>query len=80
MSLTAEINSVFFLDKNEDKIDAKKSMNKTRIHFSKNLLEIFNKLLITSTKLRGADSNFWFNNSKVYKLLETSICDYYLER
>ena len=50
------------------------------IHFTKTLLEVANKLIVSSSHISGLSEECWFNNSNVYKLIETCLCDYYAER
>ena len=50
------------------------------IHFSKNLLDLLNKYFTSSSLLNNMPQRFWFNNKKVYHLIETGVCDYYTER
>jgi len=58
-----------------------KKIGKNKIHFSKNLLEIINKLINTLSHLEEqGDSKSWLNNSKIYRILEVCICEFYLER
>ncbi len=63
-----------------DKADSKKKQNESGLHFSKTLLQIFNKSLSESSTLNRLPTDFWLTNKNVYQLLETGLCDYYIER
>lgn len=53
---------------------------KFELHFSKNLLEILNKSLASSSVLSSLPRECWLNNKHVYKIIEVCICEFYMER
>ena len=56
-------------------------LDNKKIHFSRNLIEILNKSVISSANLNIThDTNCWINNENFYKTLDTLLVDFYLER
>lgn len=54
--------------------------NLTDTNFSKNLLEIVNKILVAASQIHHIPTNFWFNHKNIYNLFESTICEFYAER
>ena len=66
---------------NDVDVKSLKLFNKqSETHFSKNLLEIFNKLIVSASLITDNDANCLINSNRVYKLLEVCLCDFYIER
>jgi len=64
----------------DEKISQKIKNNDEPTHLSRSLLEICNKLIVSSSLNKNSPAECWFNNKNVYKILEVCVCDYYAER
>lgn len=67
-------NEIFHEDFKSTKTEKRKN------HFSKNLLEIINKAVVTSSKQNSHSADCLINNQKFYSFVQSILFDYYLER
>ncbi len=72
-------NSSFISSRNRKSVNQNEDLvsKNDEIHFTKNMLEILNKLL-TYSKLEEQQS--FFNNKKFYELVKECLCNFYAER
>lgn len=62
-------------------LNTRQEAQRSETHFSRALIDAFNKIMVTASENQPRLSpNCFVNNQEVYKILENCLCDYYLER